>query len=179
MKIILKGGLSTGGIKLITAVFLGMLLSYYYYSFTMQWLIYTLVFLLFINFINLMDLRPGRAIKVFLFSVVMLALTGRLNNIWIFLSIITATLFYIKGEMREQYMLGDTGANLLGGILGFYAIRTVPPASAFIIASILLLIQIAAEYYSISKIIRAIPFLRYIDELWRMEKDADTGMDRA
>ena len=93
VKIILKGGLSTGGIKLITAVFLGMLLSYYYYSFTMQWLIYTLVFLLFINFINLMDLRPGRAIKVFLFSVVMLALTGRLNNIWIFLSIITATLF--------------------------------------------------------------------------------------
>ena len=29
-------------------------------------------------------------------------------------------MLYIKGEMKELYMLGDAGASLLGGILGFY-----------------------------------------------------------
>ncbi|NLO81588.1 MAG: hypothetical protein GX094_00765 [Clostridiales bacterium] len=178
MKVILKGGLSTGGIKLIIAVFLGAVLSCYYYSHVFHRLLYALVFLLFINFINLMDLRPGRAIKVFLFLLVVLALLGRFSNIRIFLPVIAAVPFYIKGEMNERYMLGDTGANLLGGMLGYYTIRVLSPVPAFAIASVLLLIQLAAEHYSISKFIETTPFLRHIDEMWRMKKDADTGMDR-
>lgn len=178
LMVILKGGLSTGGIKLIIALFLSILLSFYYHSYFVYRLVYTLIFLLFINFINLMDLRPGRATKVFLISVIILLLTGRFNNLWIFTPVATAIPFYIKGEMREQYMLGDTGANLLGGILGYYTIKNISPAPAFIMAFILLAIHIVAEYYSISKIIESVPILRQIDQLWRMKDDADTGMDR-
>jgi hypothetical protein len=126
-----------------------------------------------------MDLRPGRAIKVFLLSVILLMILGGFSNVWILTPVLTALPFHMKGEMEEKYMLGDTGANLLGGIAGFYAIKAVTLAPAAVMAAVLLSIHVIAEYRSLSRFIESIPALRFIDQLWRLKTDGDTSMDRA
>jgi UDP-GlcNAc:undecaprenyl-phosphate GlcNAc-1-phosphate transferase len=125
---IIRGDLSTGGIKLIIATAVGTLISFFYHANPAYWFLYTLLFLLFINFINLLDLRPGRAIKTFLILMFPLLLLGRFEYIWIFIPLMASIPFYLKGEMKEQYMLGDTGANLMGGILGFLSLCSMKVA---------------------------------------------------
>lgn len=176
--VIIRGDLSTGGIKLIFAIAVGTLVTFFYHTKPLYWLLYTLLFLLFINFINLLDLRPGRAIKTFLILMLLLLILGKFEYIWIFIPLIVSIPFYLKGEMKEQYMLGDTGANLMGGILGFYAIKSVSPIPAFIITIFLLFFHILAEYYSFSKWIESIPILRFIDNIGRLKTDGNTNADR-
>jgi len=177
--VILKGGLSTGGIKLIISTLIGMFVSFYHYTNIVYWGVYTLLLLLFINFINLMDLRPGRAIKAFVFSILILMPLSGFASLWVVIPVLSAIPFYLKGEMKEKYMLGDTGANLLGGIAGFYAVKTTPLIAAFIIMAVLLAVQVIAEYYSLSKFIESVPVLRFIDGLWRLKRDGDASTDRA
>jgi len=176
---LIKGRISTGGVKLIITVLVGMFVSRYYHKSLIAWGVYALLFSLFVNFINLMDLRPGRAIKVFLLSVILLMILGGFSNVWILTPVLTALPFHMKGEMEEKYMLGDTGANLLGGIAGFYAIKAVTLAPAAVMAAVLLSIHVIAEYRSLSRFIESIPALRFIDQLWRLKTDGDTSMDRA
>jgi UDP-N-acetylmuramyl pentapeptide phosphotransferase/UDP-N-acetylglucosamine-1-phosphate transferase len=176
---LIKGRISTGGVKLIITALVGMFVSRYYHKSLIAWGVYALLFSLFVNFINLMDLRPGRAIKVFLLSVILLMILGGFSNVWILTPVLTALPFHMKGEMEEKYMLGDTGANLLGGIAGFYAIKAVTLAPAAVMAAVLLSIHVIAEYRSLSRFIESIPALRFIDQLWRLKTDGDTSMDRA
>ena len=176
---LIKGRISTGGIKLIMGALVGLLVSSHYHKSLMAWAIYGLLFSLLVNFINLMDLRPGRAIKAFLLTAIVLMILGGFSNVWMLIPIMAALPFYIKGEMEEKYMLGDAGSNLLGGITGLYAVNAVPLAPAAAVAAALLSIHAIAEYYSLSRFIESIPALRFIDELWRVKTDGDTSMDRA
>ncbi|MBM7581312.1 UDP-N-acetylmuramyl pentapeptide phosphotransferase/UDP-N-acetylglucosamine-1-phosphate transferase [Caldicoprobacter guelmensis] len=174
-----KGNISTGGIKLIITALTGMYVSWCYHRELMAWVVYALLFSLFVNFINLMDLRPGRAIKVFMLSVIVIVTLGGFSNIWMFIPLLASLPFYIKGEMEERYMLGDTGANLLGGIIGLYAIKEVPFVPAAVMLTALISIHVIAEYHSLSKFIESIPALRFIDQLGRLKVDGDTNVDRA
>ncbi|MCM8900872.1 hypothetical protein KVG29_06470 [Caldicoprobacter algeriensis] len=176
---LIKGRISTGGVKLIITALVGMFVSRCHHKSLIAWGVYALLFSLFVNFINLMDLRPGRAIKAFLLSVILLMILGGFSNVWILIPILAALPFHMKGEMEEKYMLGDTGANLLGGIAGFYAIKAVTLAPAAVMAVMLLSIHVIAEYRSLSRFIESIPALRFIDQLWRLKTDGDTSMDRA
>lgn len=176
---LINGRISTGGIKLIMGVSVGLLISSYYHKSLIAWAIYGMLFSLWVNFINLMDLRPGRAIKAFLLASIVLMIFGGFSNIWMFIPLMAALPFYIKGEMEERYMLGDAGSNLLGGIAGLYAVETVSLIPAAAMAAVLLLIHAISEYYSLSRFIESIPPLRFIDELGRVKTDGDTRMDRA
>lgn len=176
---LVKGRISTGGIKLIVTALLGLLISGYYHKSPLAWVIYSPLFSMSVNFINLMDLRPGRAIKAFLLLATVYIVLGGLQNIWVLIPVMAALPFYLKGEMEEKYMLGDAGANLLGGIAGLYALKSITLAPAAMIMVMLLLIHAVAEHRSLSEFIESIPVLRFIDRLWRAKTDGDTGMDRA
>jgi UDP-N-acetylmuramyl pentapeptide phosphotransferase/UDP-N-acetylglucosamine-1-phosphate transferase len=76
-------------------------------------------------------------------------------------------MFYLEGEMEEAYMLGDTGANLLGGILGFYEVIGLPVKGKIILTIFLVALHVLAEFQSFSKWIDAVPILRAIDRLGR------------
>ena len=163
----LKGGLSTGWIKALTGGMIGMLLAWSRYRNLFLFLLDTLSFALCVNLVNLLDLRPGRAIKGFLFVLFLVMLVSGFTEVWAVLPVVSALVFYLKGEMKETYMLGDTGANLLGGILGFYQTIRLPLEGKIILTLFLALLHILAEFQSFSKWIDAVPILRKNDMLGR------------
>jgi UDP-GlcNAc:undecaprenyl-phosphate GlcNAc-1-phosphate transferase len=166
----LKGGLSTGFIKALTGGIVGLLVAWSRYRSLLLFLMDTIYFALCVNMINLLDLRPGRAIKGFLFLLLFIIPAAGLVEIWALLPAVTALLLYLGGEMKEVYMLGDTGANLLGGILGFYGVIALPVHAKIVLLILLASLHLLAEFQSLSKWIEAVPVLRKIDMLWR--KDA-------
>jgi len=173
IKVFISGGFSTGGVKALGAVIVAFFLSMQYRIGVVGQLLNIVIFPLFTNFINLLDLRPGRAIKAFGFFSVLLALITGLSSLWIFLPIIASLCVYFRGEMQEEYMMGDTGSNLLGGILGYYALKELSIHAKFIFTAFLLLMHWAAEIYSFSKWFSTVPILRYIDHIGMKRKEKE------
>jgi UDP-GlcNAc:undecaprenyl-phosphate GlcNAc-1-phosphate transferase len=167
----LKGNFSTGIMKALTGSMIGLLLAWLRYSGPFLMILDTLVFALAVNFINLLDLRPGRAIKGFGFMIILMTVLRGFSEIQYILPVLTALVFYARGEMREIYMLGDTGANLIGGILGFYVILTLTPVMKGMLFVLFLSLHIFAEFHSLSKKIEGIPILRKIDMLGRKQSE--------
>ncbi|NLJ41685.1 MAG: hypothetical protein GX352_08775 [Clostridiales bacterium] len=162
---IVKGNLSTGIIKAIIALIMGATISSIYFSGIINIILNTLLFCLCVNIMNLMDLRPGRAAKSFLFFCLIVAIPASLNSIWILLPITTSLLLYIKGELQEKYMMGDAGSNLLGGLFGLYTLRVASGETKLFLIFFLVTLHIASEFKSFSKIINSTPILRYLDSL--------------
>jgi hypothetical protein len=110
------------------------------------------------NLLNLLDLRPGRALKVGLLAAVALDEMGPAG----------ATLALLPGDLRERTMLGDAGANSLGAVLGLALVRRVPsrPGRLTALAAGVGL-TLASEVVSYSRVIEAVPPLRALDRLGR------------
>lgn len=162
-----KGGLSTGFVKALTGGIIGLLLGWLRYKSFLLFLVDGICFALCVNSINLLDLRPGRAIKGFFLLLLVTVPVSGLMEIWVLLPAVTALFLYLGGEMKEAYMLGDTGANLLGGILGFYEVTALPLFSKAVLVLMLATLHILSEYKSLSKWIEAVPVLRKVDMLGR------------
>ena len=114
---LLSGYLTTGIIKIVLALIIGFIISKTYYTSLLDIAFHSTLFCLCVNFINLLDLRPGRAIKGFTVLVLFISLFSNFRSLWIILPIFSGLSIYIKDEMNERCMLGDTGSNLLGGYL--------------------------------------------------------------
>lgn len=127
------------------------------------------------NLLNLFDLRPGRAIKVALASGTLLAAaaaaSGQGNNGAFGLIGVSAPLgaavALLPDDLGERAMLGDSGANALGAMLGAAAAATLPrPARAALLSGIVAL-TVASEKISFTKVIERTPSLRWLDQLGR------------
>ena len=87
------------------------------------------------------------------------------------LPIYSSLAVYIKDEMKEVYMLGDTGANLLGGVLGIFTLKAAYPGVKYLLFIILLFLHILAEFKSFSRIIDSMPLLKYLDSFGQLRKE--------
>ena len=101
------------------------------------------------NLGNLLDRAPGRAIKVGLLAWIPLALVMR------------------GDDLRERLMIGDTGANVLGAVLGLAVVLDLGRGPRNGILAGLVLLTIAAEAVSFSRVIDRVPPLRRFDLLGR------------
>ena len=119
------------------------------------------------NALNLLDLRPGRAGAVFLLLAALLILSRWQAPQFPSLAIIfIPALLVYERDARARVMMGDSGSNLLGGTLGLSIVTTLESMAARgIVLLILVLLHIAAERISISKVIENNPLLRRIDRL--------------
>ena len=117
---------------------------------------HTAVITLVTHLFNVLDLRPGRAVKVF---AAVLALTGdRAAREH------AAPLLVIGAyDVRERAMLGDTGATLLGAMAG----QSLPPRRATI--AVLAAITLLAEVTSLTALIDRVPPLWALDWLGRSD----------
>ncbi|MFN3651526.1 MAG: hypothetical protein ACK47B_18275 [Armatimonadota bacterium] len=116
------------------------------------------------NLFNLLDLRPLRSLKVFwLFSAALLLLPGPA----ILAQTLGHTLGYAPWEARKKLMLGDTGANALGGLVGVSLTAALPLWAQAAAAALLLALHAWAERNSLSRWIEAHPLLRAVDEWGR------------
>ncbi len=159
------GHVTTGLLKAVisaTAVFLVIIVKEDNIIFMLSDL---LLILLMTNLINLFDLRPGRALKFFLLLCIPLLKNGEyfLYLIPIFLLMIR----YLSLEFKGKVMLGDTGSNTLGVILGLGYVNTFNFQLRVILLIGLLFFNIEAERVSFSKIIQNNPVLNWFDHLGR------------
>jgi UDP-N-acetylmuramyl pentapeptide phosphotransferase/UDP-N-acetylglucosamine-1-phosphate transferase len=68
-------------------------------------------------------------------------------------------------ELREKLMLGDAGSNVVGAALGFGVVLTTSNTSRWWIAGALVVLNVASERISFSRVIDAVPPLRFFDRL--------------
>ncbi|TDC80941.1 hypothetical protein E1193_16200 [Micromonospora sp. KC606] len=116
------------------------------------------------NLLNLLDLRPGRALKSGLLLGVPLT-TGPHGGIAA--GAVGAASGLLGEDLDERVMVGDSGANALGALLGVaMAARTGPVGRAGILA-VLAGLTAASEKVSFTAVIQRTPGLRELDELGR------------
>lgn len=123
------------------------------------------------NTVNGLDVRPGRALKFFLVG----AVVGALWFPWPLApfapGVALGALVLLPWDAGERAMLGDSGANLLGFTLGLGLFVQLSDAWVFAAAGFAVLLNVVAETITFSRVIDAVPPLRWFDRLGRAGED--------
>lgn len=120
------------------------------------------------NLGNLLDRAPGRTIKVSLLLYVPVALAAGTSAVGLALApVLGASLGLLHADLRERVMLGDTGANLLGAVLGLAVVLETGRPVRTVVLVVLVALNLASERVSFSAVIDATPGLRHLDRLGR------------
>lgn len=123
------------------------------------------------NLGNLFDRGPGRAVKVGAAAFVGLtvatagavALTGAAV-------VAGAALALLLDDLRERLMLGDSGANALGGAVGAGVVVACAGATRNAVLVALVVLNAASEMVSFTRVIDAVPPLRALDRAGRLHR---------
>jgi hypothetical protein len=119
------------------------------------------------NVWNGLDVRPGRALKVFLVPALVFVVWGTLAHAPAIGGLLAGGLLALPFDLRERAMLGDGGANVLGfaaglGLFDVLADPWVPVAAAVGVG-----LNVVADTVTFSRVIDATPPLRFLDGLGR------------
>jgi hypothetical protein len=123
------------------------------------------------NIANLLDLRPGRALKAVLLLAAPMAAGGRGTH----LATATATAGASAGaaigslpdDLAGRSMLGDTGANSAGALVGTALVARTGPRGRLLALVVVGALTLASEKVSFTKVIESTPGLRELDALGR------------
>lgn len=120
------------------------------------------------NTINLVDLRPGRAIKVFyLWFLILLGFYWGHVSLILLAPLAGGLIAFAPADLKARVMLGDTGANLLGAALGMASVWMMTFSTQLAVVIFLILLHLFTEKYSLTMIIERNRFLRFLDNLGR------------
>jgi UDP-N-acetylmuramyl pentapeptide phosphotransferase/UDP-N-acetylglucosamine-1-phosphate transferase len=165
---LLRGELSTGALKAAGSLGLGLFALSGLGLSSGRYLVAVGVLVLSTNLFNLLDLRPGRASKVFVLLGVGLTLgASDVRPLWSLGLFAGPALVAGVYDLRERAMLGDTGANLLGALAGWWLLLTLSLTGQAIALALLLLITVYGEFRSISGLVEKTPGLRALDSWGR------------
>jgi UDP-N-acetylmuramyl pentapeptide phosphotransferase/UDP-N-acetylglucosamine-1-phosphate transferase len=121
------------------------------------------------NLANLLDRAPGRVIKYSLVAYAPLALVAGTGPVGVAVApLMGAVLGVLPDDLRERVMLGDTGANVLGGVLGLVVVLECSRTSRNVIFVVLIALNLLSEFVSFSRVIERVPPLRWFDRLGRV-----------
>jgi hypothetical protein len=107
------------------------------------------------NMLNQLDTRPGRALKVYL----ALAIPLRAPK--------AIAVLLAPYDLREMAMLGDSGSNALGALLGFWSVRRFTERQRWSAIAALAGLTLLGERKSLGSLIERTPLLRELDRLGR------------
>ncbi len=166
-ELFLRGRLTTGALKAIGGLTLGLFVGIR--AWNGDWRI--LVSAMFIvplaaNAINILDLRPGRACGGFLFAMFLLTGLGLYRHVgdpYVIAVLMVVAVAWLYVDAPGSAMMGDSGANMLGAILGTYIVLNTTPTSQFAAVALLLAFNIHAETHSITDLVESRPWLRWLD----------------
>jgi UDP-GlcNAc:undecaprenyl-phosphate/decaprenyl-phosphate GlcNAc-1-phosphate transferase len=120
------------------------------------------------NLGNLLDRAPGRCLKVGLVAWIPIALLAGTGPVGMAVAPVMGAFAGLLGDdLREKLMLGDTGANVLGAVLGLACVLEVGRGARNVVLVVLIALNLAAEFVSFSRVITRVPPLRALDELGR------------
>lgn len=113
------------------------------------------------NLANLLDLRPGRALKV------ALALAAPIGTRPAAAAVLGAGAIVFPDDLRGRSMLGDTGANALGAAVGVAAAQALSARGRWALLAALSALTLISEKVSFTEVIDATPGLRELDRWGR------------
>ncbi len=167
-KSVMGGGFSTGAIKAVGALALAAYATSGLGREGLDYVADLLLLLLATNFFNLLDLRPGRAEKVFVALLAGLCIGAwTLDPVELTGVFVGPVLVVAWFTLRERAMLGDTGSNLIGALAGVAMIETLGDIGRLIALGLVAALTVYGEFRSISATIQAVGPLRWLDELGR------------
>lgn len=164
---LLRGKLTTGGFKAILGGLVGLVICVSFDRTIAGIIIGTLVVALSTNLMNLLDLRPGRAIKVYVFISIILFIFGSMFEREMIALILPAVLAYFYYDLKAKAMMGDAGSNVLGISLGIFIVTSHSLGVQVFWLLLLIIIHLIAEKFSITKLIEKNFILNHIDKLGR------------
>ncbi|MHB8670020.1 MAG: hypothetical protein ACYDAD_05580 [Acidimicrobiales bacterium] len=124
------------------------------------------------NLANLLDRRPGRTIKVATAGFVLLVLATGADRALIGPAIVIGGgLALFGGDLHEHHMLGDSGANVLGAILGLGLVMTTGGTARLLVLAVVVALNLVSEIVSYTSVIEAVPPLRALDRVGRRPDD--------
>jgi len=116
------------------------------------------------NWINLLDLRPGRALKGFaIMAVVALALVP--DSIRLLGPVLAAGLVMAPSDFAGRTMMGDVGANALGGAAGLALASVLGVSGKLVAVAVLAVLHLVCERISLTDVFARNRALRAIDRL--------------
>jgi UDP-N-acetylmuramyl pentapeptide phosphotransferase/UDP-N-acetylglucosamine-1-phosphate transferase len=117
---------------------------------------------------NALDVVPGRAIKWALLPVGVALLAGWNGPAGLVAgSALGAAVGVLPFDLHERGMLGDTGSNPLGLVVGYGLAATLSTAGVVVAAVAVLALQAAAETVTISRLVEGASPLRWLDRVGR------------
>jgi UDP-N-acetylmuramyl pentapeptide phosphotransferase/UDP-N-acetylglucosamine-1-phosphate transferase len=124
------------------------------------------------NLANLFDRAPGRVTKVTLACTVALGVGAWVGSelpyeLLGLLVVLGAALGVLAPELREELMLGDAGANVLGAAAGLAVVLTLSATSRLVVLVALGALNLLSERVSFSRVIDRVAPLRWLDRLGR------------
>lgn len=121
------------------------------------------------NLANLFDLRPGRALKVVLLCSVPLVVGGRANRISAAAAAAAAgaAIGNLSDDLAGRSMLGDTGANSAGALIGTALLAGTGLRGRLLALAGITALTLASEKLSFTRVIESTPVLRELDALGR------------
>jgi UDP-GlcNAc:undecaprenyl-phosphate/decaprenyl-phosphate GlcNAc-1-phosphate transferase len=117
---------------------------------------------------NLLDTRPGRSEKALALVAVALCLEDRsLAPLEPVAALLAPVALAAWLTLRERAMLGDSGASLIGAMVGVLLVTTLSPVPLWIALGALIAISLYGEFRSISSAIERVPLLARLDSVGR------------
>ncbi|MBE3076415.1 MAG: hypothetical protein IMZ75_16020, partial [Actinobacteria bacterium] len=121
------------------------------------------------NIANLLDLRPGRALKVVLLLAVPIVAGGRGTHLSSAAAgaAAGAAIGALPDDLAGRSMLGDTGANSAGALIGTALVARTGPRGRLLALAVVTALTLASEKVSFTEVIESTPGLRELDALGR------------
>jgi UDP-GlcNAc:undecaprenyl-phosphate GlcNAc-1-phosphate transferase len=167
---VMKGSFSTGALKAAGTFGLALWVTSGERTFGEQ-LLATGVLVLATNLFNLLDLRPGRSVKVFVLLGAGLMIGEGEVRTFEQLGLFIGPLLVAGGfDLREQAMLGDTGSNLAGALAGLWLVLVLGTTGQVVALVVLAAITAYGEFRSISDLVDRTPGLRLLDSIGRIQR---------
>jgi UDP-N-acetylmuramyl pentapeptide phosphotransferase/UDP-N-acetylglucosamine-1-phosphate transferase len=163
-----RGRVTTGVLKALGSGALSLYVAVAFSEIPLLLILNALILVLTVNTFNLLDLRPGRALKVFLLVWLVLFVAARDSQVWSFLGLFLApAMLLLRVDLEERAMLGDVGSNVLGAVIGFSLVLSLGTVGKLAALTVLVLMQLLTERYSISEAVEKIGPLKRLDEWGR------------
>ncbi|MBW3580579.1 MAG: hypothetical protein KY431_06035 [Actinobacteria bacterium] len=163
-----RGRMTTGALKLVGGAALAVAASAPVSAGGLQLVGDAALVALAANLANQFDRAPGRALKVATLAFVLLAVpTGVPEALGGVAVAVGAGLVLLPADLGERLMLGDTGANAMGGVLGLGVVVATGPGTRLVVLVVVAALNLAGDLVSFSRVIDAVPVLRAVDRAGR------------
>ena len=119
------------------------------------------------NLVNLLDLRPGRALKVVMLLAGPATVLDRAEGAQLAAGLVGTAAVLLPDDLGERRMIGDCGANTLGALVGWALVDGLGRRGRTVALASVVALTLASERVSFSAVIERTPALRALDRWGR------------